>query len=624
MKKWLTSLRFRLIFFVLLAALPALAITLYTGFEQRQEAVESVRREVLSLAHVAVVNQQMFVENTRMFMIALAHLPSLSRQNPDFCDDLFSHLVHEHHPYYATLYVADTEGHIICSAAGTHTPEDLIECPHYHKTVAADDFVVGDYHICEITGRAILGIGYPILDETGKAQLILHVSLDLAWINELASEAQFPEGSTVYVFDRKGTVLANFPDSLAKSPTRLEQNSFLNNLLQEREGTAVGPGLDGVDRLYSITPMQGTSNDVFVSLGIPVEIAFSEANRTLERNLFILLSMTVLALAAAWLLGDWLILRQTRLLVDATQRLAAGDLETRTHVSYEEGELGQIAQAFDRMAESISQREAERDRAETAMREYAQDLERSNRDLQDFANITSHDLQEPLRKIQTFSELLQERYQDELDERGLDYLRRIFDSGQRMQALILELLAYSRLTSRARPFEMVDLNKVAQAVLADLELQIEASQAQIEVENLPTIDADEIQIGQLLQNLLSNALKFSSDGQSPHIRISSRVFSEPEARGGNNHTVYCELRVTDNGIGFDEKYLDRIFQPFQRLHPRDEFPGTGMGLAICRKIVERHGGSLTAESRPGHGATFIVRLPKHQPRKAIPEGRRSS
>jgi signal transduction histidine kinase len=613
MKKRFSSLRYRLIFFVLLSALPALGITLYTGLEQRQQAADGVQREVSQLARVAAVNQQMFVENTRMFMTALAHLPALQLEDASFCDEMFTHLVSEHYPYYATLYVADTQAKVLCSASGTHIPDDLDECQHYKKALTATDFVISNYHICDSTGKAILSLAYPILDDSGKPKMVLNVSLDLAWINELASEAQLPTGAILNVYNQKGTILAFFPPEHTWMSKTLPKGSFLHNLLQLRQATAVGPGLDGTVRLYAITTMQGASDDVYVSLGIPVQIAFAEANRTLWRNLLILTSITILALAAAWLLGDMLILRPTRSLVSATEKLAAGELQTRTNIPYEEGELGQLASAFNQMAESLSQRETERDQAEMAMREYAKDLERSNRDLQDFANITSHDLQEPLRKIQTFSELLKLRYQAGLDERGQDYLQRIHESAERMQALVLDLLAYSRVTSRGKPFQTVDLNLIAQTVLNDLELQIEETHAQVEVEELPSLEADGTQIRQLLQNLLSNALKFHNDHQQPIIKICGREYSEVNPRSSQKRRAkYCEIQVKDNGIGFNEKYLDRIFQPFQRLHGRGEFQGTGMGLAICRKIVERHNGTIAAYSAPGQGATFIVRLPMQQ------------
>lgn len=233
---------------------------------------------------------------------------------------------------------------------------------------------------------------------------------------------------------------------------------------------------------------------------------------------------------------------------------------------------------------------------------HSQELIRSNQDLQDFAYAASHDMQEPLRKIQSFSDRLQTRYAHQLDERGLDYLDRMQQAAARMQVLIVDLLAYSRVTTQARPFAPVDLNEVLTAVLADLDIRIEETDATIQLEPLPTIDADTTQMAQLFLNLLSNALKFIEPGRPPVIHI----HSQPAGRA--SYTIV----ITDNGIGFDEKYLDRIFGVFQRLHGRQEYSGTGVGLAICQKIVKRHGGYITAHSVPGEGATFFITLPAHQ------------
>jgi signal transduction histidine kinase len=169
-------------------------------------------------------------------------------------------------------------------------------------------------------------------------------------------------------------------------------------------------------------------------------------------------------------------------------------------------------------------------------------------------------------------------------------------------------LAYSSITTQAQPFVQVNLNEILQRVLADLELKIEESGARIEFSNLPCLEADPTQMYQLIQNLVSNALKFREAGSQPVIQINS---PERPADGADAEGLVW-LSVRDNGIGFDEKYLDRIFQPFQRLHHIDEYEGTGIGLAICRKIIERHGGSLTAHSRPGQGAEFVVSLPASQ------------
>ena len=241
--------------------------------------------------------------------------------------------------------------------------------------------------------------------------------------------------------------------------------------------------------------------------------------------------------------------------------------------------------------------------AEVSLQVYASKLEQSNRDLQEFAYIASHDLQEPLRKVLAFGDRLAAKYGSVLGETGQDYLKRMRDASQRMQTLINDLLTFSRVTTRAQPFVKVDMNLLIQDVISDLEHQIDRTQGKIEISELPVIEADPTQMHQLLQNLINNGLKFHREGIPPVIQLSAKALKKT-----------CKISVKDNGIGFDMLYLDRIFKPFQRLHSRQEYEGSGMGLAICRRIVERHGGELTATSATGKGSTFVVTLPVNQPK----------
>ncbi len=237
-------------------------------------------------------------------------------------------------------------------------------------------------------------------------------------------------------------------------------------------------------------------------------------------------------------------------------------------------------------------------RAQAALQAALADLEARNQELQDFAFVASHDLQEPLRKVQAFGDRLRLHLADRLDERSADYIQRMRSAAARMQTLINDLLAYSRVSRNAHQPQRVSLSRVLAEVLADLESRIEASGAVIEAGLLPEVEADPTQMRQLLQNLLGNALKFAAPGRAPRVRVSAHP------RGGR-----IRLAVEDNGIGFDNKYQERIFAPFQRLHGRSEFEGSGIGLAIVRKIVERHGGQIHATGRPGEGARFELDLP---------------
>jgi PAS domain S-box-containing protein len=263
----------------------------------------------------------------------------------------------------------------------------------------------------------------------------------------------------------------------------------------------------------------------------------------------------------------------------------------------------------------ISSDITERKAAEEQLRSFAERLERSNAELQNFASVASHDLQEPLRKIQAFGDRLRTKCAGGLGEQGLDYLERMQNAAERMQVLIQDLLQLSRITSRAQPFERCDLNVIVDEVLSDLEVAIEKHKAVIEVKGLTPIDADPVQMRQLFQNLIANALKFHKPGEAPVIHITGRIIeaaaASPSEPGGAERL--CEIEVTDQGIGFEQKFADQIFVVFQRLHTRTEYEGTGIGLAVCRKITDRHGGRIMAEAAVGKGATFRVVLPVNQP-----------
>jgi PAS domain S-box-containing protein len=259
-----------------------------------------------------------------------------------------------------------------------------------------------------------------------------------------------------------------------------------------------------------------------------------------------------------------------------------------------------------------------RKRVEKKLEIYAAKLERSNRELQDFAQVASHDLQEPLRKILSFGDRLKRKAGESLDEECRDYLQRMFNAATRMQTLITDLMTFSRVETKGQPFVKTDLGLIAREVSADLEARIEQTGARVEIEELPTIDADPMQMRQLLQNLIGNSLKYYRAGVPPVIRVYCQKLDARSPESMDETALarqLCQILVEDNGIGFDEKYLDRIFTVFQRLHVKGEYEGTGVGLAICRKIVDRHNGTITARSSPGQGASFVVTLPVIQPKE---------
>ena len=253
------------------------------------------------------------------------------------------------------------------------------------------------------------------------------------------------------------------------------------------------------------------------------------------------------------------------------------------------------------------------EKTNTALEISNQALNRSNTNLQQFAYIASHDLQEPLRKIQAFGDLLKTQCSDQIGE-GINYINRMQAAASRMSTLIKDLLAFSRIATRQDATALVPLDRLINFTLTDLELAIQETGAVVDVDPLPTLMGDQSQLGQLFQNLLSNALKFRRPNVTPLIQVRSQTIAAvdlpPSVKPTHLAKSYYRIDVSDNGIGFDDKYVDRIFQVFQRLHNKNEFAGSGVGLAICEKVAINHGGAITASSQPNQGATFSIYLPK--------------
>jgi signal transduction histidine kinase len=372
-----------------------------------------------------------------------------------------------------------------------------------------------------------------------------------------------------------------------------------------------------------------------------------ELDTRLRRYANIVAAVLLVSLGVAWLLS----FRLQRIvslpilhLAKTTQIVSADRNYSLRAVKQGNDELGKLIDGFNEMLAQIQARDAEleqgrrhlelrvqertvelqreiaeRRQAEDNLKATASRLERSNRELQDFAYMASHDLQEPLRKVQAFGDRLKAACAKSLGAEGRDYLERMQAAAKRMQILIDDLLAFSRVTTKANPFEPVDLERIAREVLSDLEVRLQQGGGKVDLGELPTLEADPLQMRQLFQNLISNALKFHQEGRAPVVEVRGRVFRQPDKQpsAGSAEDGFCEITFQDNGIGFDEKYLDRIFILFQRLHGRSAYEGTGIGLAICRKIADRHGGSITARSTPGEGSTFVITLPLKQPKPAI-------
>jgi light-regulated signal transduction histidine kinase (bacteriophytochrome) len=268
----------------------------------------------------------------------------------------------------------------------------------------------------------------------------------------------------------------------------------------------------------------------------------------------------------------------------------------------EKSRLGDTQKAMLNILEDLDAEMRNVESANRELRQRTQELARSNAELEQFAYVASHDLQEPLRMVSSYTQLLEQRYESLLDDRAKKYIYYAVDGANRMQTLITDLLSYSRVASRAQPLAITDSHSALGEAIRNLSSSIAETQALVTSDDLPMVRADRSQVVQLFQNLVGNAIKFRA-AQSPRIHVSA------DRRGAG--WVFC---VRDNGIGIEPKYFERIFVIFQRLHSREDYPGTGIGLALCKRIVERHGGKIWVESEPGNGSAFFFSLSGEGPR----------
>lgn len=416
------------------------------------------------------------------------------------------------------------------------------------------------------------------------------------------------------LYDKEGKIFSHYPDSLREDqfpakPSATSEYHFAQAHLEGFEPVMQNERQLGT--LYLKSDLKAISNRfqqyaVIASLVILISFVFAYF---LSKRLQQSISKPILELA------------ETASII-STQH----DYSVRARKSGDD-ELGILTDAFNHMLQQIEAQNAEitsfNSNLEEKVRVRTEELEsakneieainkkliKSNHDLEQFAYIASHDLQEPLRKIQAFSELIGRNLDNgELSRR---YLEKVISSARRMTDLIISVLHYSRLSKADEPFEEVDLNEIVENIKTDFELAIQEKNAVVNTDILPAVKGIPLQLNQLFYNLIGNALKFSE--KAPVINISTRELSGKEVAevvpDHEESSPYIELKIQDNGIGFEQHFAEQIFTIFQRLHSKQDYSGTGIGLALCKKIVENHNGAIRAESRPGEGATFYIYLP---------------
>lgn len=370
----ISGLRARLILLVLLAVIPALLLIFYTASEQRRLATLDAQSDVVWLTRLVAADQERLINDTRQLLLTLTHLSEVRRRDTTSCSNFFSSLLAEY-PQYANLGAVSPEGIIFCSAIRGGLGANVSNRQFFQRASQEGKFVVGEYHVDTLTGTPAVYFAYPLVVDDGDPISVVFATLNLDWLNQVVAESQLREGATLILIDQGGTVLVHHPDPESWVGQNALESSLIETIFSRGSGFATLPGLDGINRLYSFTPITSAVDPGFyVAIGISEGVAFAQAERTMARNLIGLGIVILMALVLAWIGGDLFVLQRVRSLIAATNRLAKGDLGARTGLPYGQGELSQLARAFDQMTEALEAREIERQRAEYEIRRHNRDL----------------------------------------------------------------------------------------------------------------------------------------------------------------------------------------------------------------------------------------------------------
>ena len=594
------SLQVRAIILVLLALIPLLGLTLYSYLEERGRAIAEVQRDSIAAArNVAKVQETLFRDTCQLFQ-TLAQLPQVLQQQPAACKSLFGRVI-EKHENLVILLAVHPDGRVFASAPYSAKSVNLADRVWFKAVMQRRDLFIGAPQLGRISGRYSLPLAFPVQNPAGKVTAVLATGLDLEWLGKFILQANLPTNSTLLVTDRNGKIMFRYPEPEKFISRHLPDSHLSKIFFSKKEGVAQGVDLSGVSRLFGFARLSPPLQDFQVAVGIPLAAAFAGIDLDLRRNLTILGLVALMVIGAAWFGAGIFIVRPIKGLEQVTRQVAAGDLTVRTGPPYRAGELGLLAQDFDQMADALEERDSRLKQAAEELQQRLQELDAAYKELESFSYTVAHDLRAPLRAIGGFSRILREESGDLLDQEGSRCLDIIQSDIKKMGDLIDDLLTLSRLGRREMRMAPLEMEELARSVLDDLRAREPKRRVQVSFQSLPLGRGDRDMLHLVWENLLGNALKFSRPRKEAVIEVSGAV------KEGEN--IYC---VRDNGVGFEMEYAAKLFEVFQRLHPENEFEGTGMGLAIVQRIIQRHGGRVWGEGNVGEGAKFCFTLPREE------------
>jgi signal transduction histidine kinase/ActR/RegA family two-component response regulator len=591
----LNSLRSRLMLLVALAILPLALMTILGGIREREQAIEASEENLRRLTNLAAANEAQSVERARQILVDLASVPDLLGDTPR-CNALLADIL-DRNEGYVNFGLIQLNGDVTCSAVPMLHPVNLGDRSHFKRAIAERRFIAGDYVFGRVIRRHTINLTYPVIDRSGKVVAVVFSAMDLAGLDTFVADINLPPGSVLVTTDVNGTIISRRPD-----PERWFGTKVSTRMREAMKGAGrramVLRDDDDIERLHTFARVGPPAlSDYIVTIGIPVETVTAGARRAQMMSLVGLLATTMLALLAAWLAGDVLIVQRVRKLMDTARRIAAGKLDARSGIAYDREEIGQLAEALDEMAATLQKKEAARSLAERELR--AADQRKD-----EFLAMLAHELRNPLAPISTGAHLLKLLHSDnaQITQTCAIIARQV----EHMTGLVDDLLDVSRVTRGLVSIstQVLDLRKVVDDAAEQIRPLITTRRHSVVLDLPPgpvPVKGDHKRLVQVVANLLNNANKYTPEGGRIELHL---------AEDGPDYV----LTVRDDGIGMEAALVARVFDLFTQAErtPDRSQGGLGLGLALAKSLVELHGGTVQAYSGGlGQGSTFTVRLPRH-------------
>ena len=591
----LNGLRSRLMLLVALAITPIAVMTVLSGIREREHAIHESEQNLRRLTGLAAANEAQSIDGARQILVDLASVPDLM-STPEKCSQLLADVM-DRNEGYVNFGLIQMNGDVTCSAVPMLHPVNLGDRTHFKRAVLERRFIAGDYIFGRVIKKHTINLTYPVIDRAGQVTAVVFAAMDLAGLDTFINDITLPAGSVLATADARGNIIARRPDPERWFGTRL--TGPLAQAMKRLDGSAQRiTGDDGVERLHAFARVGTPSlSDYTITIGIPLADILAAARHDQVTSLLGLAATTLLALLAAWLVGDVLIVQRVRKLTCTAENIAAGKLEARSGIRYGTEEIGSLARALDEMAATLQKKESARGLAERELR--AADQRKD-----EFLAMLAHELRNPLAPISTGAHLLKLLHSDnaQISQTCAIIARQV----DHMTSLVDDLLDVSRVTRGlvSLSSQVLDLRAVVDDAAEQIRPLIAARRHRVVIDVPPApapVSGDHKRLVQVVANLLGNATKYTPEGGRIHLRLVA------------DGATYL-LTVTDDGIGMDAQLVKRVFDLFTQAErtPDRSQGGLGLGLALAKSLVELHGGSVDAHSDGlGHGSTFSVRLPRH-------------